>query len=181
VCTLRHAEIAVRREAPSALAAALASSAAQPHPTDEGHVRLNSRASKGYVSSYAGSYAGLYARHPRIPSPVRARHHRRPEPLRGASRPQKPRPTGPLGGEVRAHLIHPSACRLCGSRLRRQLIHSADRLPHGALAISAHYGAPPSSMAIPFQPCRGQEQTERRRLQRTDRHTKLAPPVTIRP
>src|SRR6266516_4546198 len=44
----------------------------------------------------------------------------------------------PLGGEVRARLIHPSASRLCGSRLRRRLIHSAGRLPHGALAISAH-------------------------------------------
>ena len=69
----RRAEIAVHMEAPSALAAALASSAAQPrppggrpHPARLG--RLDGYA-KPYAGPYAKPYAGLYACCPRTPSP----------------------------------------------------------------------------------------------------------------
>jgi hypothetical protein len=86
----------------------------------------------------------------------------------------------PLGGEVRARLIHPSPDQLCGSRLRRRSIHSAGRLPHGALAISAHLRrAAALRAATHFEPYRGQARTERHRWSQADRHMLLAPLVTI--
>jgi hypothetical protein len=66
------------------------------------------------------------------------RRCRRQEPLRGASRPQKARATGPPWGRGASAPIPFVSQPAVWSRLRRRSIHSAGRLPHGALAISAH-------------------------------------------
>src|SRR6266540_3199530 len=83
-------------------AAALASSAALPCPPGGELTRPDSGTSTGYAKPYAGPYAkpyaGLYARHPRTRPRLRRRRYRRQEPLRGASRPQKARATGPPWG-----------------------------------------------------------------------------------
>ncbi|SRR6266498_1791886 len=93
---------------------------------------------KPYAGPYAKPYAGPYARDPRTPPRLRRQRSRRQEPLRGASRPQKARATGPPWGRG-ASAFDPSVTRPAArSRLRRRSIHSAGRLPHGALAISAH-------------------------------------------
>jgi hypothetical protein len=83
-----------------------------------------------YASRYASPYASPYAGHPRTPSPPRRRVRPGHAP-RGASRPQKPRPTSPPRGSGAARpsgalrAIDSSACprswRTCGPRrLRRQ-------------------------------------------------------------
>src|SRR6266498_4058658 len=90
----------------------------------------------GHLDGYAKPYAGPYARDPRTPPRLRRQRSRGQEPLRGASRPQKARATGPPWGRG-ASAFDPSVTRPAArSRLRRRLIHSAVRLPHGALAIS---------------------------------------------
>src|SRR6266540_4292213 len=90
------------------------------------------------------------------------------------------RPGPPLGERMRARLIHPTAGRLYGSRLRRRSTNSAVRLPHGVLAISAHLRRAALFDGDRRQPRRGQgmngssrrrTRTDRQRLQRTDRHT----------
>src|SRR6266511_3089192 len=91
---------------------------------------------KPYAGPYAKPYAGPYARDPRTPPRLRRQRSRRQEPPRGASRPQKARATGPPWGRG-ASAFDPSVTRPAArSRLRRRLIHSAVRLPHGALVIS---------------------------------------------
>ena len=127
----------VQLEAPSALAAALASSAAQPDsPRGRPHP-ARPEAPRRVRQSPAKSPPKPRTRWRTLPR-LRPRRYRWQEPLRGASRPQKPRATGPPWGRG-ASALDPSVTRSAvWSRLRRRSIHSADRLPHGALAISAH-------------------------------------------
>ncbi len=101
------------------------------------------------------------------------------EPLRGASRPQKPRATGPPWGRG-ASALDPSVSRTAVREPPSAAIdESAVRLPHGALAISAHlsvrrhlrwrsnYNRPRSST----DGASSAVGSERRLLRRTDRHT----------
>jgi len=95
--------------------------------------------SRGYVNPYGDGYVNPYV-NPSAPAGV-------PGLAFGVGVPAGRSPFGgpvarknrgrlaPLGGEVRAHLIHPTASWLYGSRLRRRSTNSAVRLPHGALAI----------------------------------------------
>src|SRR6266536_5452822 len=114
-------------EAPSALAAALASSAALPRPPRARLTRPTPRALRGYVNPYVNGYANPY-----VNPPPRVAYPTAPPALASAQA------RAPLGERMRARLIHPTAGRLYGSRLRRRSTNSAVRLPHGALAISAH-------------------------------------------
>ncbi len=86
----------------------------------------------------------------------------------------------PLGGEVRARLIHSSPVRLYGAAFggTRFIQPTGRRMERSQFPRT--FGAPPSSMAIRFQPCQGQARTERHGRSRADRHTVLAPLVTIR-
>ncbi len=86
----------------------------------------------------------------------------------------------PLGGEVRARLIHPSPGRLYGAAFGGDRFIQPTGCRMERSQFPRTYGAPPSLMAIPLQPCRGQTQTERHRLLRANRHAACSA-VTIRP
>jgi len=148
--------------------------ASRPHPA---HLK----GLDGYVNPYGNGYVNPYVNPPardgvpRLPWSVRITAGR--QPRRGQS-PAKTAGDWPLRGRGSSRLPCDSRTRLEGCRLRRRLINSAVRLPHVALAIcSRTCGAPPSSMAIPLQPCRGQARTQRHRAPPSQRHAGLAPLV----
>jgi hypothetical protein len=87
-----------KRDAPSARAASLASSAALPRPPGDPAHSAQLQGLDPYASPYASRYASPYARRWRTPGFGGRGYLGSSVPLRGASRPQKPRPTGPPRG-----------------------------------------------------------------------------------
>src|SRR6266545_5221787 len=180
-CCSRSVGIAVRREAPSALAAALASSAAQPDSPEDDLTRPGPRHLDGSPKPRQKPAKAppkprtRWRTRPRL----RLRCCRRLEPLRGASRPQKPRATGPPWGRG-ASAFDPSVSLPAVWKPPSAAIDSFSR---PAAAWSARNslrtcGAPPPFGGDPLPPCRGQTRTDRHRRHGASRS--LAPLVTNR-
>ncbi len=161
-CTSRHARIAVHVEAPSALAAALASSAAQPRPLRGRPHPAQLQVLEGYGNPYVNPLVNPHV-NPLAPGGV-------PGLAFGVG---VAAGKSPLGGEVRARLIHSSAVRLEGAAFGGDRYISRPAAVWSARNSLRTFGAPPSSMAIPFQPCRGQARTERYSLSPTEHHACL--------
>jgi hypothetical protein len=100
--------------------------------------------------SYAKGAPKLRTRWRTLPR-LRHRRYRRQEPLRGASRPQKPRATGPPWGKrSRARLIHSSPGRLQGAAFGGTLTHQPAGRRMERSRFQRTFGAPPSTTAISF-------------------------------
>ena len=111
---------------------------------------------KPYAGPYAKPYAGPYARQVRTPrQPVGAIATGR-APCGGPVARKERGRLAPLGG-MRASAFDPSvSLPAAWCRLRRRSTNSAVRLPHGALAISAHLRCAAIFDGDPLPPCRGQ-------------------------
>ncbi len=141
-CTSGRSGIAVHVEAPSALAAALASSAAQPRPP-RGWPHPSQRVGlKGYVNPHVNPYVNPYV-NPPAPDGVpglafgvgitAAR-----SPCGGPVARKKRGRLAPLGGEEASALDPCGSLPAVWKPPSAAIDQSAVRLPHGALAISAH-------------------------------------------